>query len=88
MSEFERLKGWRAERKITQKDMAEALGMGLATYRRKENGQRPFKLEDVVKAKTILELDPQYYFFYKFSNQSVTEGDATNVRNKQPAWEA
>ncbi|VEE82196.1 helix-turn-helix transcriptional regulator [Enterococcus hirae] len=72
---FNRLKGLRAEREMTQADMAQLLGMTTATYRRKENGQRSFTLQDVAKAQQVLGIDPQYYFFYKFSNRTVTSDE-------------
>lgn len=70
---FNRLKGLRAERGLTQVDMAKLLDMNPATYRKKENGERDFTLKEVAKAQEVLKIDPQYYFFYKFSNQTVTE---------------
>ncbi|MBD9843860.1 helix-turn-helix transcriptional regulator [Enterococcus faecalis] len=70
---FNRLKGLRAERGLTQVDMAKLLGMNPVTYRKKENGERDFTLREVAKAQKVLEIDPQYYFFYKFSNQMVTK---------------
>lgn len=69
---FNRLKGLRAERGLTQVDMAKLLGMNPVTYRKKENGERDFTLKEVAKAQEVLEIDPQYYFFYKFSNRTVT----------------
>ncbi|MBD9846444.1 helix-turn-helix transcriptional regulator [Enterococcus faecalis] len=73
---FNRLKGLRAERGLTQVDMAKLLGMNPVTYRKKENGERDFTLREVAKAQEVLEIDPQYYFFYKFSNQTVTNRPA------------
>lgn len=73
---FNRLKGLRAERGLTQVDMAKLLGMNPVTYRKKENGERDFTLREVAKAQEVLEIDPQYYFFYKFSNQTVTKWPA------------
>ena len=70
---FNRLKGLRGEREMTQADMAQLLGMTTVTYRRKENGQRSFTLQDVAKAQQVLGIDPQYYFFYKFCDQTVTD---------------
>ncbi|MDN3093770.1 helix-turn-helix transcriptional regulator [Enterococcus faecalis] len=60
---FNRLKGLRAERGLTQVDMANLLGMNPVTYRKKENGERDFTLKEVAKAQEVLEIDPQYYFF-------------------------
>lgn len=76
--EFKRLKALRAERGMTQKDMAEVLNMNVDTYRKKENGKRDFTLKEVAIAKEKLGVDPDYYFFYVFSNQSVTRGAFTS----------
>jgi len=76
--EFKRLKALRAERGMTQKDMAEVLNMNVDTYRKKENGKRDFTLKEVAIAKEKLGVDPDYYFFYVFSNQSVTRGVFTS----------
>lgn len=76
MKVFTRLKGFRAEKGLTQKQMAETLGMNEDTYRKKENGKREFTLSEVAKAKEVLGIDPEYYFFYQFSNQSVTKKTA------------
>ncbi|EPH94581.1 DNA-binding helix-turn-helix protein [Enterococcus faecalis 06-MB-DW-09] len=76
--EFKRLKALRAERGMTQKDMAEVLDMNVDTYRKKENGKRDFTLKEVAIAKEKLGVDPDYYFFYVFSNQSVTKGAITS----------
>lgn len=70
--EFKRLKALRAERGLTQAQMAKIIGIGEDTYRKKENGVREFTLSEVARAKEKLEIDPQYYFFYIFSNQTVT----------------
>lgn len=70
---FNRLKALRAENGWTQEEMAKELEMNVDTYRKKENGKREFTLSEVVKAKDKLGIDPNYYFFYNFSNQSVTE---------------
>lgn len=75
---FNRLKALRAELGLTQVEMAKILEMNPDTYRKKENGKRDFTLPEVVMAKEKLNIDPQYYFFYMFSNQMVT-------KTKQPA---
>lgn len=69
---FNRLKGLRAELGMTQKQMAELLEMNVDTYRKKENGKREFTLSEVAKAQEKLKIDPQYYFFYIYSNRLVT----------------
>lgn len=73
---FNRLKGLRAEKGLTQVEMAKLLGMNPDTYRKKENGERDFTLREVATAQKVLGIDPQYYFFYKYSNQTVTKQSA------------
>lgn len=70
---FKRFKAYRAENGLTQEEMAEILGMNTDTYRKKENGKREFTLSEVANAKEKLGIDPNYYFFYLHSNQSVTK---------------
>lgn len=70
---FNRLKALRAEKGWTQEEMAKELEMNVDTYRKKENGKREFTLSEVFKAKERLGIDPNYYFFYIFSNQTVTK---------------
>lgn len=70
---FTRLKALRAEKGMTQEDMANLLEMNVDTYRKKENGKRDFTLSEVALAQEKLQIDPQYYFFYNFSNQTVTD---------------
>lgn len=77
--EFKRLKALRAERGMTQKDMAKTLNMNVDTYRKKENGKRDFTLKEVAVAKEKLGVDPEYYFFYIFSNQSVTKSELWKI---------
>lgn len=77
---FNRLKGFRAEMGLTQKQMADILGMNVNTYRKKENGEREFTLSEVAKAQEKLKVDPQYYFFYLYGNHLVTEADDKSVQ--------
>ena len=70
---FNRLKALRAEKEMTQSDMARILNMNVATYRKKENGERDFTLKEVARAQSKLDIDPEYYFFYIYSNQVVTD---------------
>lgn len=51
------LKGERAKRGITQKEMAENIGMSHMTYFRKENGVRVFNVDEVKKIADFLDLD-------------------------------
>ncbi|MGW7932405.1 helix-turn-helix transcriptional regulator [Staphylococcus xylosus] len=72
IKKFNRLKGLRAEKGMTQSDMASILNMNVSTYRKKENGERDFTLKEVARAQNKLGIDPEYYFFYIYSNQLVT----------------
>jgi DNA-binding XRE family transcriptional regulator len=70
--QFTRLKGLRAELGMTQADMAEVMEIQEDTYRKKENGKRAFTLDEVARAKLKLGIDTNYYFFYMYCNQRVT----------------
>nr|WP_195366009.1 helix-turn-helix transcriptional regulator [[Eubacterium] tenue] len=49
----------RAKHDLTQKDLAQKLGVEKASYCRKENGKSAFSLEDVIKLKNIFNLTPE-----------------------------
>lgn len=46
----------RAKHDLTQKDLAQKLGVGKSAYCRKENGENAFSLEEVAKLKKIFSL--------------------------------
>ncbi len=70
---FRKLKGLRAERGLSQSDMAKIAGIGEDSYRKKENGERDFKLGEISKIADALEISPMEYFFYSLSSQKVTK---------------
>jgi Predicted transcriptional regulators len=72
---FTRLRALRAERELTQGDMAEVMGISKATYQKKENGERDFTLPEIARAKEKLQIDVDYYFFYLFTPQLSTTPD-------------
>ena len=47
--EYPKIRGKRCELKISQREMAEKLGIAGPTYTKKENGQTDFTLEEAKK---------------------------------------
>ena len=61
---FDKLKGKMTEGHLSQKSMAEALGITVQTLNAKLNGRSQFTLEEVVRITDILSLkDPMDIFF-------------------------
>lgn len=61
---FDKLKGKMTERHLSQKNMAEALGITVQALNAKLNGRSQFTLEEVVKITAVLSLkDPVDIFF-------------------------
>ena len=50
------LKDLRKESNLTQKEVAENMGMNYFTYRNKERGEKRFNIEDVLKLSEIFGL--------------------------------
>ncbi|EQK42730.1 hypothetical protein ANS017_26070 [Paraclostridium bifermentans] len=46
----------RAKYDLTQEALAQKLGVGKASYSRKENGKNPFSVDEVTKLKNIFSL--------------------------------
>lgn len=57
-----KLKGLRAEKELTQKDMAEKLGISSNSYLLKENGKREFSASEVHKMAEIFKVEESYFF--------------------------
>ena len=49
-----RIRGKRTEKRITQEEMAERLGMAVKTYNFKENGKAEFTIEEIATLLNIL----------------------------------
>ena len=62
MMNLAKLRGLRAEKRLTQKDLAEAIKMPLSTYCLKEQGKSKFKVDEVNKICNILEVDSSIFF--------------------------
>lgn len=58
-----RLRSARAEKNLTQIDLANLIGMSPATYCKKEQGQTDFYVKEVVKICEVLGKRPEEIFF-------------------------
>ncbi|MEE8574574.1 MAG: helix-turn-helix transcriptional regulator [Thermodesulfobacteriota bacterium] len=59
---LERIKITRTEKGIRQEELAEALGIDRTTYLRKESGQIPLSVEELLKIAEALDTNPAYFF--------------------------
>ena len=57
-----RLRGLRAEKKLSQGDMAEILGISESAYLAKENGKRDFKSSEMIAVKRYFKLNAEEIF--------------------------
>lgn len=65
-----KLKGRMAELQLTQKDVADSLGLAQPTVNQKINNIRPMDLNEAEKLSDLLKIPPEdfsVYFFYKES---------------------
>lgn len=62
MLQTNKLKGVRAEKGLTQGDMAKLLDISHLTYHLKENGKRIFSLVEAQKISGILDKPLDYFF--------------------------
>jgi len=62
---YAKLRGLRAERGYTQRDIAEKLGIGVATYRKKELGENDFTVSEAREIGRIFDREPDSIFFNK-----------------------
>ncbi|WP_409229436.1 helix-turn-helix transcriptional regulator [Gudongella sp. SC589] len=58
-----KLKQARAERDMTQQELAQAIGLSLMAYNLKENGKRAFVEEEIAKICTVLDKSADDIFF-------------------------
>ncbi len=66
--DIELLKKKRAERNISQDEMAEALGIKQKTYSFKETGRNEFKRDEIEIIKNILKLNSEEVYAIFFDN--------------------
>lgn len=57
------LKELRAKVGITQKELAESIGISKFAYNRKENGHNDFTLSEMKKISKVLKVEPSEIFF-------------------------
>lgn len=63
-----KVKGRMAELRLTQKDIANSLGLAQPTVNQKINNIRPMDLDEAEKLSNLLNIPPEefaVYFFYK-----------------------
>ena len=60
-----KLRGKRAEKLLSQRDLAEKLGIDLSTYNRKENGIQDFTLTEIQNLMYYLDCSFEDIFFTK-----------------------
>ena len=51
------IKEYRADRGLTQKEMAKRMDLGLSTYQQKEQGLIGWNTKDLIKVKKILKVE-------------------------------
>ena len=77
---FDKLKGKMAEKHLSQKNVADFLGITVQCFNAKINGRNQFTLEEVIKITEILSLeDPVDIFF----NPSVPKMQRRNLDIKK-----
>lgn len=57
-----KLRGLRAEKRLTQKDMAEKMSISTSSYLLKEKGDRKFSADEVNLLAKIFEVEISYFF--------------------------
>lgn len=67
MLNIDKVRGRMAELRLTQKDVARALGIAVATASQKLNRVRPMDLDEAEKLAELLQLDDAAFGEYFFS---------------------
>ena len=67
MLNVDKVRGRLAELRLTQKDVANALGIAAATASQKLNRVRPMDLDEAEKLATLLQLDASQFGEYFFA---------------------
>jgi transcriptional regulator with XRE-family HTH domain len=57
-----KLRGLRAEKRLSQKALADLIGMPSATYISKEQGKSDFKVNEIIKIADALNVDKSIFF--------------------------
>ncbi len=67
-----KIKGRMSELQLTQKDIAEHLGLAQPTVNQKINNIRPMDLDEAEKLSNILKIPKEEFSVYFFYNESCT----------------
>lgn len=67
-----KIKGRMAELQITQKDVANSLGLAQPTVNQKINNIRPMDLNEAEKLSDLLHIEPEDFSVYFFYRESCT----------------
>ena len=67
-----KIKGRMAELQITQKDIANSLGLAQPTVNQKINNIRPMDLNEAEKLSNLLHIKPEDFAVYFFYRESCT----------------
>lgn len=67
-----KIKGRMAELQITQKDVANSLGLAQPTINQKINNIRPMDLNEAEKLSDLLRIEPEDFATYFFYRKSCT----------------
>lgn len=66
------LKSLRVKHGLSQKDTAKLLGITVATYNRKENGNRRFTVDEAIKLSKIFNTSIEEIFFTNRVTKKIT----------------
>lgn len=72
-----KLKARRTELALSQKDIAEKIGISIASYSRKENNHLPFTVKEVKEIKRALELSNEEAIDIFFTDSCTEFGTKT-----------
>lgn len=67
-----KVKGRMAELQLTQKDVADSLGLAQPTINQKINNIRPMDLDEAEKLSDLLNIPPDEFAIYFFYKESCT----------------
>ena len=63
MINLRKLRGLRVEKNYTQEKLANTVNIPISTYRKKESGESPFKLEEAYEISKVLGKEIESIFF-------------------------
>ncbi len=72
---LDKLRGLRVEHGLTQKNIAEKIGINLSTYTLKENGKRDFTASEISKLCEIFNVKSSIFFDNWVEKNTTRKGD-------------